>query len=167
MTKTLIKTFLTSTITTILLSSSSFASEKLAINFTKETSGEIRKLKIYKNPTWASKISFSNKKEAFFCSPKSMLEFYFNKNKWILFDAKTVEDLEQLLVIDYKTLEVIDASKAYFVYGSNKTSPAGDDLVPFKTLEEAKNFEAANNGKRILRLSEISRALIRLLNGRV
>ena len=166
MKKTLLKTFL---ITSILLSSSSssFADDKLTLNFTKDTSGEIRKLKLYKNPSWAAKIRFSNNKEAFFCSPKSMFEFYFNKNKWLLFDATTIDELEDLVVTDYKTLEIIDAKKAYYVYGSHNISPAGDDLVPFKKLQDAKNYSSANNGKRIFRLSEISNALIRLLNGRI
>jgi nitrous oxide reductase accessory protein NosL len=164
MTKVLIKTFL---ISTILLSSSSFASDKLTINFTKETSGEIRKLKVYKYPAWVSKINFSNKKEAFFSSPKSMFEFYFNKNKWQKFDVKTVDDLEDLLVTDFKTHDIIDAKKAYFIYGSNKISPAGDDLVAFKTQADAKNFKLSNRGQRIFRFSEVSNGLIRLLNGRI
>ncbi|APW66291.1 MULTISPECIES: nitrous oxide reductase accessory protein NosL [Arcobacteraceae] len=164
MKKKLLKTLL---ISSILLTSSSFASDKLTINFTKETSGEIRKLKIYKNPAWASKINFSNKKEAFFSSPKSMFEFYFNKNKWKKFNVKTVDDMEDILVTDFKSHKIIDAKKAYFIYGSNKISPAGDDLVSFSSIEDAKNFKVSNNGRRIFRFSEVSNALIRLLNGRI
>mgnify|MGYP005987828887 CR=1 FL=1 len=164
MKKTILKTFLLST---ILFTSSSFANNKATMNFTKDTSGEIRKLKIYKNPAWVSKINFSNKKEAFFSSPKSMFEFYFNKNKWQKFDVKTIDDMEDILVTDFKTHEVINAKKAYFIYGSNKISPAGDDLVSFKTLKDAQDFKISNNGRRIFRFSEISNALIRLLNGRI
>lgn len=164
MKKTILKTFLA---LTILFTSSSFANNKATMNFTKDTSGEIRKLKIYKNPAWVSKINFSNKKEAFFSSPKSMFEFYFNKNKWQKFDVKTIDDMEDILVTDFKTHEVINAKKAYFIYGSNKISPAGDDLVSFKTLKDAQDFKISNNGRRIFRFSEISNALIRLLNGRI
>ena len=60
-----------------------FANEiKFDMNFTKDTSCEIRKIKLYQNPIWASKIEFKNGKNAFFCSPKSMFEFYFNEEKW-------------------------------------------------------------------------------------
>ena len=43
-----------------------FANEiKFDMNFTKDTSCEIRKIKLYQNPIWASKIEFKNGKNAF------------------------------------------------------------------------------------------------------
>jgi nitrous oxide reductase accessory protein NosL len=165
MLKKIVSTILiTSTLFTI---SSSANSDKKIMDFNKETAGELRKLKIYKNPIWASKIEFSNKKFAYFSSPKSMFEFYFTKFKWKKFDAKTIDDLENMFVTDFKTLETVDAKKAYYVYGSRKISPAGDDLVSFKTKEAAQSFKDNENGKRIFRFSEVSNGLIRLLNGRM
>jgi nitrous oxide reductase accessory protein NosL len=155
---------ITSTIFTV---SASANNDKKIMDFNKETVSEIRKLKVYKNPTWTSKIEFSNKKFAYFSSPKSMFEFYFTEFKWKPFDAKTVDDLENIYVTDFKTLEIIDAKKAYYIYGSRKISPAGDDLVSFKTLTDAQNFKNSENGKRIFRFSEVSNGLIKLLNGRM
>jgi nitrous oxide reductase accessory protein NosL len=165
MLKKIINTILiTSTIFTVSVSANS---DKKIMDFNKETVSEIRKLKVYKNPNWTSKIEFSNGKFAYFSSPKSTFEFYFTKFKWKKFDAKTIDDLENIYVTDFKTHEIIDAKKAYYVYGSRKISPAGDDLASFKTKEDAQKFKNTENGKRIFRFSEVSNGLIKLLNGRM
>lgn len=145
-----------------------FANEiKFDMNFTKDTSCEIRKIKLYQNPIWASKIEFKNGKNAFFCSPKSMFEFYFNEEKWKIFEIESPSDFTNILITDYKTLKIVDAKKAFFVYGSSKISPAGDDLVAFESKEDASNYLQNNNGKRIFSFSEVKNSLIRLLNGRI
>ena len=46
-----------------------FANEiKFDMNFTKDTTCEIRKIKLYENPIWASKIEFKNGKKLFLFS---------------------------------------------------------------------------------------------------
>ena len=150
------------------LFATSFANEtKYEMNFTKETACEIRKIKLYESPVWASKIDLKDGKSVFFCSPKSMFEFYYNQEKWEIFGIKDISDFQNILVTDYKTLKIIDATKAFFVYGSNKTSPSGDDLVVFESKENAQNYAQNNNGKRILSFTEVKNSLIRLLNGRI
>ena len=147
---------------------SSFANEiKYELNFTKETSCEIRKIKLYENPTWASKIDLKDGRSIFFCSPKSMFEFYYTEDKWSVFGIKSLEDFQNILVTDYKTLKIIDAQKAFFVYGSNKTSPAGDDLVVFESKKTAEEYAISNDGKRVFSFLEVKNSLIRLLNGRI
>lgn len=165
MLKKLLNTLIiTSTLFTVSVTANS---DKKIMDFNKETVTELRKLKVYKNPEWATKVEFSNKKSAYFSSPKSMFEFYFTPFKWKAFDAKTVDDLENIYVTDFKTHKIIDAKKAYYVYGSRKISPAGDDLPSFETKEDALNFKNNENGKRIFRFSEVSNGLIKLLNGRM
>ena len=145
-----------------------FANEiKFDINFTRDTTCEIRKIKLYENPIWASKIEFKSGKEAFFCSPKSMFEFYFNEEKWKVFEIQSLSDFTNIFVTDYKTSKIVDAKKAFFVYGSSKISPAGDDLVAFESKEDASNYLQNNNGKRIFSFNEVKNSLIRLLNGRI
>ena len=106
-------------------------------------------------------------KNAFFCSPKSMFEFYFNEEKWKIFEIASPSDFTNILITDYKTSKIVDAKKAFFVYGSSKISPAGDDLVAFESKEDASNYSQNNNGKRIFSFSEVKNSLIRLLNGRI
>ena len=137
------------------------------INYTKKDVCLIRKVKVYKNPIWVAKIKTSNGKVALFCSPKSMFEFYFNPYKFEEYGAETADDIDEITVTDYLTLKAINARSAYFVYGSNKTSPAGDDLVAFEKKVDAQIYAKKNNGKRILRFSKVSQGLIDLLNGSI
>lgn len=146
---------------------SGFAEDiKYDMNFTKETTCSIRNIPVYKNPAWVSKIDFKNGKSAFFCSPKSMFEFYFNDIKWELFEVKNLIDFQNIIVTDYKTLSPIDATKAFYVYGSNKISAAGDDLVAFQLKEDAQRYLENNHGRRIFTFDEVKKSLIALLNGR-
>lgn len=135
------------------------------MNFDKNTKGVIRHLLVYKNPTWVSKVVTNDSKDLFFTSPKSMLEFYFTPEKWPDTKVKTKEDIKDIIVTDYKTLKPIDGKYAFYIYGSNKTSPAGDDLPAFENINDAKEFMNRNNGKRILKFDELKLALIKLLNG--
>lgn len=141
------------------------AKDVYKMDFDKETRGLVRKMLIYKDPTWVSKVVTKDSKEFYFTSPKSMMEFYYNPEKWP--DAKTAksEDIKNLIVTDYKTLKGIDAKYAFFVYGSNKISFAGDDLPAFKNIDDAKQFLKKNHGSRVLNFDQLTSGLIQLLNG--
>jgi copper chaperone NosL len=138
-----------------------------AMDYDKESECVVRKLKVYKEPQWVSKIELTNGKKLFFSSPKSMIEFYHQPGRWHDIGVKGEDDFKELLVTDHNTLKPIDAKGAFYVFGSSKTSPAGDDLVPFASYEDAKTFSEKNNGKRVLGFKEIKEALIRLLNNRI
>ena len=135
------------------------------MDYNKESECVVRKLKVYKEPQWVSKIELTNGKKLFFSSPKSMIEFYHQPGRWYDIGVKSEDDFKELLVTDYNTLKPIDAKGAFYVYGSSKTSQAGDDLVPFASYEDAKIFSQNNNGKKIFSFKEIKESLIRLLNG--
>ena len=87
--------------------------------------------------------------------------------RWEAFGAKELADFKNILVTDYNTLKIIDARKAFFVYGSHNISPAGDDLAAFESKDEAQKFLEKNNGKRIFDFDSVLNSLIRLLNGRI
>lgn len=137
------------------------------MDYDKNTTGIVRKLKVYKEPKWVSKIELTNGKKLFFVSPKSMIEFYHQPGKWSDIGVKSEVDFKDLIVTDHATLKPVNAKTAFFVYGSNQTSPAGDDLVAFEKEEDAKRFLSSNNGKRILTFQEVKLSLINLLNGRI
>lgn len=156
----------------VLISSLSFAmppmaKESFTMDYDKSTVCLVRHLKVYKDPQWASKINLKNGKKVFFCSPKSMIEFYHQPGKWFDVGVKSEADLVDIVVTDYSTMKPINARKAYYVYGSRAISPAGDDLVPFAKEEDAKNFAKRYSGKRVLKFNEIKSSLIRLINGRI
>jgi len=140
---------------------------KYVMVFDKNTTCLVRKLKVYKNPNWVAKIETRHGKTVYFSSPKSMFEFYHRPGKWFDVGVKSERDFSKIVVTNYKTLTPINAETAFYVYGSRAISPAGDDLVPFATKEEAENFANQYSGKRVMKFDEISDALIRLINGRI
>ncbi len=141
--------------------------EAYVMDYDKETRGLVRHMLVHKEPRWVAKITLTNGKKVFFSSPKSMIEFYLQPGKWFDVGVKSEGDFKQILVTDFKTEEPINARGAWYVYGSNIISPAGDDLIPFAKYEDAQVFAKRQNGKRILAFAEISDALIRLINGRI
>ncbi|WP_321778001.1 nitrous oxide reductase accessory protein NosL [Sulfurimonas sp.] len=149
----------------IVLASSVLLSYEM--NFTKETKCLVRHIEVYKDPKWVSKIELTNSKVLFFSSPKSMIEFYHQPGKWFDVGVKSEADFKNILVTDFITLKPINAKGAFYVYGANIISPAGDDLPAFSTYASAQKYSKEHNGKRIMNFKDISDALIRLLNGRI
>jgi nitrous oxide reductase accessory protein NosL len=141
--------------------------EKVIMDFTKETRCLVRNFSVYKNPKWVAKIELQNGKKIFFSSPKSMFEFYHRPGKWFDVGVKNENDFKSITVTDFLSLKPINAKNAYFIYGTNVTSPAGDDLISIGNEESAKNFAKKHNGKRIFQFNQVSDALIRLINGRI
>jgi nitrous oxide reductase accessory protein NosL len=137
------------------------------LTYDKNTTGLVRNLLIYKKPKWISKIEIQNGKTVYFCSPKSMFEFYFYPGQWYEIGVKSEQDFTQIVVTDYNTLKLIDAKKAFFVYGSKATSPAGDDLPAFESRDEAKKFIENYGGSRIFTFENVSNGLIKLLNNSI
>ncbi len=168
----MIKLFMTVCLLTSLLFASStdkafIPDIKYIMDYDKNTSCLVRHLKVYKEPKWVAKIEVRSGKSVYFSSPKSMFEFYHRPGKWFEVGVKSERDFSKIIVTDFNTLKPIDAEKAFFVYGSRAISPAGDDLVPFKTEEAAEKFSKDYSGKRIFKFEEVSDALIRLINGRI
>ncbi len=148
----------------ILASSLLFSYE---MDFDKDTTCIVRHFKVYKAPKWVAKIELKNGKKVFFSSPKSMFEFYFQPGKWYDVGVKSEDDFKDILVTDFETLKPVKAKGAFFVYGTNVTGPAGDDLVAFDSYAAAEEFSKKHNGKRIMGFRDVSDALIRLINGRI
>lgn len=135
------------------------------MELSKEATCLIRKIQVYKAPEWVASIKVRSGETIYFSTPKSMFEFYFQPGKWPEYNVKSNDDM-QIYVTNFNTLEKIVAGEAYFVYGSTKTGPAGDDLPAFSTKKEAEAFAKQYNGKRVLDFAGVSDALINLLNGR-
>lgn len=132
----------------------------------KDASCLIRKVKVCLAPEWAATIQVRSGEVIYFSSPKSMFEFYFQPNRWPEFQVKHNDDM-RIHVTNYNTLQKIPAKEAYYVYGSKKTSPAGDDLPAFASQKEAEAFAKKFDGKRVLDFAAVSEGLINLLNNRL
>ena len=144
-----------------------FKKHQYSMDYTKETKGIVRNIYVYKYPAWVSKITLQNGKTVFFCSPKSMIEFYLHPAIRPDVGVKKESDFKEILVTDFSTGKAINAKDAFFVYGSNEISPAGDDLPAFASYEEAQKFSKQHKGKRIMSFHKVPDGLIKLLNGKV
>lgn len=137
------------------------------MNYDKNTTCTIRHFKVYKDPKWVAKIALRDGRELYFSSPKSLFEFYHNRAKWVHVGVESQNDFIAISVVDYSTMQPVDAKSAYYVYGSRAISPAGDDLPAFGDKQGAQQFAEKFSGKRVMSFDEVSDALIRLLNGRI
>ncbi|HIP46385.1 MAG TPA: hypothetical protein EYG95_02365 [Campylobacterales bacterium] len=99
-----------------------------------------------KYPKWVAIIEIKDGKKYYFDGVKDMMKFYFDP---VQFHHKK-EPLAKILVSDYYTLDGIDAKEAHYVIGSNIYGPMGEELIPFKTKADAKNFLLEHHGKKIL-----------------
>ena len=115
---------------------------------------------VAKYPKWAAEMTVAGKKH-YFDGVKDMMKYY-------IFDGDFPYDrkqIEKMLVTDFYTLEAIPAKEAYYVLGSKLYGPMGNELIPFKTEQEAKDFIQDHGGDRIVRFDEITPKMVMALDG--
>jgi len=115
---------------------------------------------VTKYPKWAAQIDIEGKHH-YFDGVKDMMKYY-------IFDADFPYDrtkITAMLVTDYYTLEAIPAHEAYYVLGSKQYGPMGNELIPFKTEKEAKDFIVDHGGDRIVRFDKITAKMVMALDG--
>jgi len=115
---------------------------------------------VYKYPKWASKMVVGSK-SYYFDGVKDMMKFY-------IFDGDfpfNRADIKEILVRDFYTLESIPAKEAYYVVGSKVYGPMGNELIPFKSKKEAKDFINDHGGDKIIRFNQIDAKLVMSLDG--
>jgi len=127
--------------------------------FTKESKCPACGMYIYKYPKWVAMMIINGKK-VFFDGPKDMMKYYLYKNKFH-FDRNAISNM---VVLDFYTLKEISAKDAFYVIGSNIRGPMGNELVPFKTLENAQTCLHDHKGEKIIRFHEITTELIAYIN---
>jgi nitrous oxide reductase accessory protein NosL len=125
--------------------------EKLTV--TKEDKCPVCGMFLYKYPKWVSRLYYG-KKAFSFDGVKDMMKYYFTQEKMP----------SLILVQDYYTAKTIDATKAYYVVGSDVYGPMGNELIAFKTKESAQKFLLDHKGKKILRFDEITPQLVMKLD---
>ncbi len=115
---------------------------------------------VAKYPKWVGLIVVGEKKY-YFDGAKDMMKFY-------IFDADFPYDrkkIETIKVTDFYTLEGISAKEAFYVIGSDVYGPMGNELIPFKTQEAAKNFMNDHRGEEIVHFDKITAKMVMALDG--
>ena len=113
---------------------------------------------VSKFPKWVAQIQLKDGHNHYFDGVKDMMKFYFNPTKYHGHDN---EQIAQINVTDYYSLESFDGKKAYYVVGSNIYGPMGEELIPFKNEDEAKKFMTDHFGKMLLKFDEIKEEIIK------
>lgn len=116
----------------------------------------IKDVKISKYKKWLGFVEYENGDIIALSSPKYTFA-YLNKNP---------ENIKNIYVTDYETEKIIDAKKAFYVFGSKIASVGGDDVVPFEKEEDAKVFLEKNSGKNIYKYERMDKKFIDYLEMR-
>lgn len=122
---------------------------KLKIHVTHDEKCPVCGMYVYKYPRWAAQIYYKEKHYSF-DGVKDMMKWYF-KNK---------EGITKMQVSDYYSQHAIDATKAFYVFGSDTYGPMGHELIPFAHKEDALNFYKDHHGKEILEFGAIRAELV-------
>ena len=101
-------------------------------------------------PNWQVMLK-TTEKNISFCSPRCMLIHLADSSNG------TVKVIEKIEVTDYYTTQKVDGQTAFYVTGSDKTSPMGKDFIPFSKKEDAQSFLQEHNGKKIYSFGEIDK----------
>lgn len=117
--------------------------EQIVVN--KEEKCPICGMFVYKYPKWAAQIFYKNSHLSF-DGVKDLMKYYFQNR----------EPVEKILVSDYYSQKAIDATKAYFVLGSDIYGPMGAELIPFEKESDAKSFYMDHQGKLVLKFNAVT-----------
>ena len=108
-------------------------------------------LKIDKYPKFEADIVFKDGRTLRFCCVKSMMNYFYRPNYFPEFGMKPDgSDIAKMVVRDYIDGTKVDATKAWYVFGSKLTGPHGDDLIPFASHAKAELFVQRFGGSKIM-----------------
>ncbi len=111
---------------------------------------------VYKYRKWVAEIVFKDGSYVVFDGCKDMFKYYFNMAKYT--KKKNRDDIADIYVTEYYTLQVQKASDVLFIVGSDVLGPMGHELIPVKGEDSAKIFNIGHNGKEVIRFNEMSAA---------
>ncbi len=109
-------------------------------------------------PEWVATIVYKDGHAHHFDGAKDMFKFYFEPPRYA--PGHHVQDIAQVAVTDYYTLDRVDAHSAWYVVGSDVLGPMGHELIPHELREDAEAFLKDHGGVRILSFGEVSKALV-------
>ncbi len=112
----------------------------------------------YKYPKWAAQIFFKHDNHEHhysFDGVKDMMKFYFNPMAWGDYKNSKKENITKILVTDYYSQKAIDATKAYYVIGSDVYGPMGNELIPFENKDDANTFKNDHRGEKVIQFENI------------
>jgi nitrous oxide reductase accessory protein NosL len=113
---------------------------------------------VAKYPYWIATIRFRDGHLEHFDGAKDLWKYLLDMSRWAR--GRTREQIETIGVTSYYDGEMIDATTAVYVVGSDVYGPMGHELVPHPVEADAKEFITDHKGKRALRVDGITLALL-------
>ena len=105
---------------------------------------------VYKYPDWVAAIRLPGGEVLYFDGAKDMFR-HLRENS----------PMAEAWVTEYYGLTMIDATRAFYVLGSDVYGPMGRELIPFATRAEAEEFMADHKGRRILAFPEVDAEILK------
>jgi len=106
---------------------------------------------VAKYPQWVA--LYAGERTFYFDGVKDMMKYAFARKL----------GSDKFYVSDYYKLSKLEASKAFYVLGSNVYGPMGNELIPFATQEEALSFSRDHNGQKVISYDEITEVMVKSL----
>jgi copper chaperone NosL len=113
---------------------------------------------VSKYPNWVATVLYKDGHAHHFDGAKDMFKYLLDMPKWA--PGHRAEDIKTIAVTEYYRLQKIDAKQAFYVIGSEVYGPMGHELVPFASMEDAKEFMHDHGGVRIIRFDQVKQKLL-------
>ena len=117
---------------------------------------------VAKYPDWLAAVRLRDGSHVFFDGAKDMFKYLQDMKRYD--PARRPEDIQAVAVMDYYGLAWIDARKAWYVLGSDVYGPMGKELIPLEREADAREFMRDHKGIRIIRFSEATPEVIKILD---
>lgn len=144
----------------VLMAGSAGAAPKASTSIPKDARCAVCGMFVARFPAWVSSVTLKGGTKAYFDGPKDLFTYYVNP---AAYGGGKRSDITAVTVKGYYSLKPIDGRKAYFVTGSDAMGPMGPELVPFERKADAMGFRKDHKGKKVLRFSEITPAVLKAL----
>lgn len=112
---------------------------------------------VSKYPAWVATVVYKDGHAHHFDGAKDFFKYLQDLPKYA--PGHRREDIRAMAVTDFYGLQKIDATKAWFVIGSDVLGPMGHEFVPLASAEDAADFLKEHKGARIVRFDEVSATL--------
>jgi nitrous oxide reductase accessory protein NosL len=117
---------------------------------------------VAKYPYWIATLRFRDGHLEHFDGAKDLWKYLLDMPRWAR--GRSRDQVEAVGVTGYYDGEMIDATAAVYVLGSDVYGPMGHELVPHPVEADAKEFIADHKGKRIVKAGDITLALLAKLD---
>jgi copper chaperone NosL len=113
---------------------------------------------------WVAAVVYRDQTRVFFDGAKDLFRYLFDLPRYA--PAHKAEDIQSVYVTEYYDTDVIPATVAYYVIGSDAFGPMGHELVPLRTRAAAEEFMKDHRGRQILAYTNITPEVVGRLGGR-